>query len=181
MSMFFKPLNTPCRWPIDFFLVVMGSKNDTDTEIFFQYEFQIVKVDGASGRLHRHLHAGSQMKHVKRPIQPLGDFIHQFDFWDTKTGTVSAIRHSDQFYVVVSSKLAPIPPEVQSALDALRTQRSGLVFTATMPDGTTTDVSQGQVVAHVLQHLRSQVQLVVGKAVRIEDLRKFLKSQKVEP
>ena len=82
---------------------------------------------------------------------------------------------------VVSSKLAPIPSFIQGALDVLSKQGSGLQYNATLPDGTTKSFSEGQVVAMVLDHLRGQVQLVVGKAVMLGDLRAFLQSQGVKP
>lgn len=82
---------------------------------------------------------------------------------------------------VVSSKLAPMPPDVESAIDALTNQKSGFQYTATRPDGTTFNVSEGQVVATVLQHLRRQTQLVIGHAVNLQDLRKFLQAQGVTP
>ncbi len=82
---------------------------------------------------------------------------------------------------VVSSKLAPLPPYIESALKALKSQKSGFVFTKTKPDGTTENVSQAQVVEEVLQYLRSQTQLVIGYAVMIGDLKTFLKANGVEP
>lgn len=82
---------------------------------------------------------------------------------------------------VVSSKLAPLPPYIASALKALKTQKSGAVYSKTTPDGKTVNVSEAQVVEEVLQYLRSQTQLVIGYAVMIEDIRNFLKVNGVEP
>jgi S1-C subfamily serine protease len=82
---------------------------------------------------------------------------------------------------VVSSKLAPIPPLIESALEALANQQSGFVYTKTMPDGTKANVSEGQVVGEVLKYLRSQTQLVLGHAVTSEELRAFLKARKIDP
>jgi hypothetical protein len=82
---------------------------------------------------------------------------------------------------VVSSKLAPLPDATRAALKALRSQGFGFQYEATLPDGTKQKVSEGQVVASVLDHLRSQVQLVVGQAVLLEHLRAFLTAQGVEP
>lgn len=82
---------------------------------------------------------------------------------------------------VVASKLAPVPPEIETALEALSNANYGLMFTATHPDGKKEQISEAQVVARVLYHLRSQVQLVVGHAVIIGDIRNFLKSRGIEP
>lgn len=61
---------------------------------------------------------------------------------------------------VVSSKLAPIPPLIESALTALSEQRSGFVYTKTTGEGKQENVSEGQVVSEVLKYLRSQTHLV---------------------
>ena len=81
---------------------------------------------------------------------------------------------------VVSSKLAPISPNVNRALEALENQKSGFTYSATRPDGTKISVSEGQVIGMVLKELRSQVQLVIGQAVLLDDLRRFLKAHGVE-
>ena len=82
---------------------------------------------------------------------------------------------------VVSSKLAPVPPFVESAIHALDQLEFGVMFTFTAPDGSEKQMSQGRLLAEVLRHLRSQVQLVVGKAVEIDELRSFLVAQGIEP
>jgi S1-C subfamily serine protease len=82
---------------------------------------------------------------------------------------------------VVSSKLAPISPTIESALDVLKKQQAGFTYTKNHPDGKTETVSEGQVIAEVLYFLRSQTQLVVGHAVKSGDVRDFLKANGVEP
>jgi S1-C subfamily serine protease len=82
---------------------------------------------------------------------------------------------------VVSSKLAPLPKEVESALAALRNQKSNFVFERKLEDGTRATLSEAQVIEFVLEYLRSQTQLVIGYAVTIVDLRNFLGSQGITP
>lgn len=82
---------------------------------------------------------------------------------------------------LVSSKLAPLPQITESALAALANQTSGLQYRATRPDGTQAPVSEGQVIYEVLQYLRQQVQLVIGHAVLVDDIRVFLKENGTEP
>jgi hypothetical protein len=82
---------------------------------------------------------------------------------------------------VVSSKLAPIPPYIESALSALANQKSGFTYTRTLASGKTETISEGQVVADVLTYLRSQTQLVLGHAVTSKDLLIFLKKAGVVP
>jgi S1-C subfamily serine protease len=82
---------------------------------------------------------------------------------------------------VVSSKLAPIPPHIVKALEALKSSKGITQFIRTYPDGTQEKVSTGNVVEEVLQYLRSQTQLVIGYAVFASDLRNFLKAHAAEP
>ena len=82
---------------------------------------------------------------------------------------------------VVSSKLAPISASTMSALKALENQKSGFMYTVTKPDGTTFQMSEGQVVETILNELRQQVQLVIGQAVLLEDLKAFLRANSIEP
>jgi S1-C subfamily serine protease len=82
---------------------------------------------------------------------------------------------------VVSSKLAPISQASQSALQALQNQGSGLVYPGVGPKGLIVDITEAQVVAQILNELRSQVQLVIGYAVFTKDLKKFLLSHDIEP
>ena len=82
---------------------------------------------------------------------------------------------------VVASKLAPLPDYIEKALKALKEAKYGLMFTKTKADGTKEEISEAQVTEQILQHLRSQTQLVIGHAVLVKDLRSFLKTNGVEP
>jgi S1-C subfamily serine protease len=75
---------------------------------------------------------------------------------------------------VVSSKLAPISAQSHSALAALANQQSGFMYTGTDANGVETQVSEGQIVASILNELRGQVQLVIGMATTTEQLSDFL-------
>jgi S1-C subfamily serine protease len=81
---------------------------------------------------------------------------------------------------VVASKLAPISPTAASALGALKGQQSGFIYQATRPDGSKFNMSEGHVIESVLEELRNQIQLVIGMAVRADELMKFLQSQHLE-
>lgn len=82
---------------------------------------------------------------------------------------------------VVSSKLAPISREAEGALNALKNQQSGFLYTATRPDGSTFSVPEGQIVAMILHELRRQVQLVIGYAVLLDDIKSFLVENGMDP
>lgn len=82
---------------------------------------------------------------------------------------------------VVSSKLAPLPESVESSLKALSVTKYGLQYTKKEPGKEPSKVSEAQVVADVLEYLRSQTQLVLGFAVKLGELRGFLKENAIEP
>jgi S1-C subfamily serine protease len=82
---------------------------------------------------------------------------------------------------VVSSKVAPLPPDIESALAALKSDRTIMSFEKTMPDGTKEKKSSSELLEEVLQYMRSQTQLVIGHAVLPSDLKAFLKSNGVDP
>lgn len=82
---------------------------------------------------------------------------------------------------VVISKLAPIPNMIEKEIEVLKNQKYGFQFTATRSDGKELKMSQGNIIADVLQYLRSQTQLVIGYATNTSDLRKFLQSNGIDP
>jgi hypothetical protein len=55
------------------------------------------------------------------------------------------------------------------------------MFNATSPDGSIKTFSEGQVIAMVLDDLRKQIQLVIGRAAMIGDLRGFLRQYDLDP
>lgn len=83
---------------------------------------------------------------------------------------------------VVSSKLAPISQETAQILQALEANSgTGIMYSGTTADGKPVQWTEGQLVGRVLNELRRQVQLVIGKAVLREDLVAFLKANKIDP
>ncbi|MHC2298166.1 S1C family serine protease [Rhizobium mongolense] len=82
---------------------------------------------------------------------------------------------------VVSSKLAPISPTAQQYMTALSNNPSGFSYEGFTSDGKEFRMSEGQIVAHVLQELRAQVQLVIGMAALLDDLRRFLSANQIDP
>jgi len=82
---------------------------------------------------------------------------------------------------VVSSKVAPISKQAADILEVLGQQKYGMQYPATLPDGSTQNFSEAQLVGMVLHELRRQVQLVIGRAVMIEDVQRFLKAQGIDP
>jgi S1-C subfamily serine protease len=82
---------------------------------------------------------------------------------------------------VVSSKLAPLPPTIESAIEALSNSKSGFQYQASRANGEKESWSEAKVVSEVLKHLRAQTQLVIGYAVPLPQLRKFLEVNNINP
>lgn len=82
---------------------------------------------------------------------------------------------------VVVSKLAPMPLVIKNALKYLEEQERGPQITHTTRDGGHERLSQSQLLALILEYLKSQVQLVVGYAVRLGDLKDFLETNGLKP
>jgi len=82
---------------------------------------------------------------------------------------------------VVCSKIAPLPHEVESALSALKNDRTIIAFSKTRPNGSEEAMSTSQVLEEILQYMRSQTQLVIGHAVILSDLKEFLQYHGIEP
>jgi hypothetical protein len=89
---------------------------------------------------------------------------------------------SGAVFGVVSSKLAPISNEAAQILQALENNKgTGVVYNAKTADGKDVTFTEGELVGKVLNELRRQVQLVIGKAVLREDLVAFLTANKIDP
>ncbi len=84
---------------------------------------------------------------------------------DVRTGEVVGM---------VCSKLAPLPRHINTALQALEQHKQGFMAERTRPDGSKERLTQSQLLAEVLQHLRGQTQLVIGEAVTGDDIEGFL-------
>lgn len=80
---------------------------------------------------------------------------------------------------VAVTKHAPITPYLQSAIDALKNNRSGITFTATDGHGNTQMFVESQIVAEVLQYFRGMTQVVLGEAIAATDVTAFLNKHSV--
>jgi hypothetical protein len=57
------------------------------------------------------------------------------------------------------NKLAPVSEQAKAALEALQDTKTGFGYMATLPDGTTKQFVEGQIIAMVLDDLRKQVSI----------------------
>lgn len=75
---------------------------------------------------------------------------------------------------VAVTKHAPISQSLQSTINALSTNKSGLQFSGQDAQGNPISFSESQLVADVLKYFQSMTQVVIGEAVSPLDLVAFL-------
>lgn len=97
------------------------------------------------------------------------------------TGGPLIAVETGEVFGVMTNKLAPLTVDTTAMLRALETSTAGPAYAGTTSDGKQVTVTEGQLVGKVLNELRRQVQLVVGKAAMRDDLVTFLKNNNIEP
>lgn len=112
--------------------------------------------------------------------QPVPRWIVNAAFNGGNSGGPVLSPETGEVVGVVASKLAPIPPEIESALSALAHQKSGFLYKRILPNGQVQNMTEGQVIGEVLLYLRSQTQLVLGQAVTSAELLDFLHKEGLE-
>ena len=80
---------------------------------------------------------------------------------------------------VAVTKHAPISQYLESAINALKTNRSGVVFTTTDGQGNTKTFVESQIVAEILEHFQGMTQVVLGEAIAAEDVVLFLNKNSI--
>jgi hypothetical protein len=80
---------------------------------------------------------------------------------------------------VVQSKAAPITPFILSALNALKNNSSGMMYTNTAANGKITSVSEAQIIGQILTYYREISQVMIGEAVSISELKNFLNENQI--
>lgn len=87
--------------------------------------------------------------------------------------------NGDEVIGVVVAKHAPFPQTVMSGLQALANNGNGLQFQAADNQGNVKNISESQIVAMFLDHLRKLAQVNIGEAISATDLMDFLNSNKL--
>lgn len=81
---------------------------------------------------------------------------------------------------ILAGTVSPLSDSTVSALNALKAER-GAAFIWQQPDGVKVPLSQGQVVAMVLEEILMQGHYLVGLATPLRDLSEFLAEHGIEP
>lgn len=77
---------------------------------------------------------------------------------------------------IVVSKHAPISDFHRQAIQALAQNKSGVVFTKTDADGTSTSYAESQIVAEILMAYQNLVQVMIGEAICVDELVNLIRS-----
>jgi hypothetical protein len=64
-----------------------------------------------------------------------------------------------------------MPPEILSALQALKSNPSGMQYNTTDRTGTVIPISEAQVIEKILTYYKSLSQVMIGEAVSIQELK----------
>jgi hypothetical protein len=81
---------------------------------------------------------------------------------------------------VVVAKYHLYPPQVKNAIIALSNSKSGFMYSATDEHGNTIQVTEGQVVAMVLEQFWNTTQVMIGEAISLSGLKAFIASKETE-
>jgi S1-C subfamily serine protease len=82
---------------------------------------------------------------------------------------------------LVNGKSDPISKQTKMDLEFLSKRKSGVTHSVKRSDGSTVKLSESQVIAEILEDFSKNIQSVIGTAVRLADLRKFLVDQGIDP
>jgi len=81
---------------------------------------------------------------------------------------------------VVQSKHAPISKLQLSIIEALKANNNGLQYSGYDENGKPKSYSEGQLVAEMLVYFRNLTQLMIGEAVEVKELKKFLNNNEIQ-
>lgn len=81
---------------------------------------------------------------------------------------------------VVVAKFHLYPPSVKQAIDVMAKNKNGLQYSTTEENGTTSMISEAQVVASVLEEFYRTTQVMIGEAISLTELKSFLAEKEQE-
>ncbi|MDP9268224.1 MAG: serine protease [Acidobacteriota bacterium] len=89
-------------------------------------------------------------------------------------------EHDGRVVGVVVAKFHLYPRIVKDAIEVLAKNPSGVVYTATDANGQPKNLSEAQVVAIVLEQFYKTTQVMIGEAISVSELRRFLEANKAQ-
>lgn len=118
----------------------------------------------------------SETKHDKtvKHILVNGAFNHG------NSGGPLLVSHSNDVIGIVVLTYNFFPPEVQKIIDVFANEKSGLMFNATDPGGSTHQVTEAQLTAMVLDQFYQKTQVMIGEAIEASELAAMVKEHASE-
>ncbi len=112
--------------------------------------------------------------------QSVKHFVVNGAFNPGNSGGPIFITGQDKVIGVVVNKHAPISQFLLSAIEVLAKNKSGLIYTAKDSKGIETKFAESQIVAQLLNHLRTLTQVMIGEAIESSELIQFIEENDIE-
>jgi S1-C subfamily serine protease len=124
--------------------------------------------------------AGFNREQEQQESRPVKHLIVNGAFNPGNSGGPLFLSKDNKVIGVVVAKFHLYPPQVKNAINALANMKSGFVYTGTDEHGNTTEFSEAQVVAMVLEQFYKTTQVMIGEAISLSELRAFIASKETE-
>jgi S1-C subfamily serine protease len=108
-------------------------------------------------------------------------FYFNAGFNNGQSGAPVLDLESGEVIGVVHAKAIAISNQTRQDLSGLSKHKLGTIVEVKRADGSTVKLSESQVLAEILEDFAKNIQSVIGTAVRLADLRKFLVDQGIDP
>lgn len=118
----------------------------------------------------------SGFKEAKHDDRTFKHFVVNGAFNNGNSGGALFKSGENKVIGIVASKHAPISDFHRQAIQALAQNKSGVIFTKTDADGTSTSYAESQIVADILMAYQSLVQVMIGEAICVEELVNLIRS-----
>jgi S1-C subfamily serine protease len=90
------------------------------------------------------------------------------------------IAHSNEVIGIVVLTYNFYPPEIKKLIDQLSTQKFGMQWNMTRPDGSSQAISESQITAAILDEFYQKTQVMIGEAIAASELTALLKEHASE-
>lgn len=112
--------------------------------------------------------------------KPVKHIVVNGAFNHGNSGGPLLVSHSDEVIGVVVLTYHFYPPQVKTIIDGLSGQKWGVMLTITRPDGTTSQISEAQLTAMVLEEFYEKTQVMIGEAISGSEVTAMLREHASE-
>jgi hypothetical protein len=124
--------------------------------------------------------AGFNQEPTQLGTRPVKHVVVNGAFNPGNSGGPLFLADDNKVIGVVVAKFHLYPANVKSAIDALANMKSGVMYTANDGQGHTTMVTEGQVVGMILEQYYEKTQVMIGEAISVSEVKRFLDSKQRE-